>query len=382
MSKNYDLIATVDIDLTTPIVEDSTFDNLLIVGPLPKVAPEVAPAKVGVYESLKEVEEAGWVTSGENADPVGAAARIAFMQSPVPDNIYIAPIQTAAPAEEGGEAVAEKAVDTVKRAAGTTGWYVVCPVGVASSEYQEIAEFIEGQTKMFCYTETECFDKGGDELVCIPAVSSEYFRTCGIFTKHSASTSESGVSDVNQYINVAYMVKWLSYQSGSETAAFKALVGVEPSDLTSDEVDALVEKNLNYFVNIGSSNVTVNGKVLAGEWMDVIRFRDWLKNDMQVREVKLFVSNPKIPYTDAGIALIQNMMLASLKAGQDIGGIAPDEYDADGNLITAYVTSVPTSASITATQKATRKLTGCTFKARLAGAIHFAEIKGSLTYEM
>ena len=33
MSKNYDQIATVDIDIATPIVDDTSFDNLLIMGP-------------------------------------------------------------------------------------------------------------------------------------------------------------------------------------------------------------------------------------------------------------------------------------------------------------------------------------------------------------
>lgn len=36
MSKNYDMIATVDIDIATPIVDDTSFDNLLIMGPAPK----------------------------------------------------------------------------------------------------------------------------------------------------------------------------------------------------------------------------------------------------------------------------------------------------------------------------------------------------------
>ena len=36
MGKNYDLIATVDIDIATPIVDNTSFDNLLIMGPPPK----------------------------------------------------------------------------------------------------------------------------------------------------------------------------------------------------------------------------------------------------------------------------------------------------------------------------------------------------------
>ena len=51
---------------------------------------------------------------------------------------------------------------------------------------------------------------------------------------------------------------------------------------------------------------------------------------MQVRVANLFITNPKIPYTDKGIGLIQNQMIASLKSGVYYEGIAPDEYDEDG----------------------------------------------------
>ena len=168
----------------------------------------------------------------------------------------------------------------------------------------------------------------------------------------------------------------------SETAAFKVLASVYPSNLTSTEMKALADANLNYFITVGNKNISMNGKVVGDEWADIIRFRDWLKNDMQVRVVNLFIVNPKIPYTDSGIGLVQNQMLASLKAGQDVGGIAEDEFDEDGNTIPGYQTSVPLAATISASDKASRRLTGCKFKARLAGAIHFAELTGSLTYEL
>ena len=97
--------------------------------------------------------------------------------------------------------------------------------------------------------------------------------------------------------------------------------------------------------------------------------------------MNLLIINPKIPYTDGGIGLVENQMLASLKDGQKYGGIAPTEYDADGNTIPGYATSVPLAADLTGEQKASRTLTGCRFSARLAGAVHLAEIEGSLTYE-
>ena len=102
---------------------------------------------------------------------------------------------------------------------------------------------------------------------------------------------------------------------------------------------------------------------------------------MQVRIANLFFRSPKILYTDSGIALVHNQMIASLKEGVRRNGISSDEFDENGECIPGYKTSVPSSASLTASQRASRKLTGCKFSARLAGAIHAVEIKGGLVYD-
>ena len=101
---------------------------------------------------------------------------------------------------------------------------------------------------------------------------------------------------------------------------------------------------------------------------------------MQSRVANLFITRPKVPYTDGGISLVQNQMIASLKSGQDAGGISEDEFDEDGHTIPGFTTSVPLASSLTPAEKASRKLKRCTFKARLAGAIHHADLNGSLTY--
>ncbi len=391
MSNNYDMIATVDIDLETPLVDGTSFDNLLIVGPLPKVTPKKAPPKVGTYSSIDEVVEAGWETSGDGADPVGVAAQVAFGQSPTPTTIYIAPIQTVTtPATDGhGEATTapESAVETLRRAMGTSGWYVACTAGVDKAEYEKIAAYIETQRKMFVYTELDCFPKAGeergeDENLVKSSVGGVYFRTVGVYGRVSTDQTDEEIPEANKYLNVAFTAKWLNYSSGSETSAFKTLASVYPSKLSTDEMKALEAKNLCYFITVGSKNVTMRGITVGGEWADIIRFRDWLQNDMQIRVVNLFITNPKIPYTDNGIALVQNQMIASLKAGQAAGGIPESEFDEDGNEIPGFQTSVPLASSLTASEKASRKLTKCKFKARLAGAIHFAELKGSLTYTL
>ena len=371
MSTNYDLIATVDIDIINPVVDDVSVDSILIVGPLPAVAPTVAPKEFAVYNKLSDVTNAGWVASGTGADPVGIAARVAFAQKDKPRRIYIAPIQVV-------NQQAETAVATITRAMDYGGWYCVCPAGVASTQFQAIAEYIETQEKMFCYTETGVLASTN----ATPTVTGDYYRTIAVYGKENSAQAANAIPTENNYANVAFATEWLQFQSGSETAAFKVQRLISPSILSSTEIDHLVDKNVNYIIAVGSRIITMNGITIAGEWADIIRFRDWLKHDMQKRVVNLFLDTPKVPYTDSGIALVQNRMLESLKAGVDCGGIAPEEFDEDGNSIPSYVTSVPTAASIPAETKRTRKLYDCKFSARLAGAIHFAEITGSLTYSL
>lgn len=392
MSTNYDMIATVDINLDAPLVDNTSFNYLLIVGPAP-AAGEKTPPQIGAYSSLDEVLDAGWAADGESADPVGVAAQVAFSQSPTPNMIYIAPIQnvTHTPAlEEGGGdpyTAPEKAVETIRRAAGTAGWYAVCTAGVDKTEYEEIAKYIETQHKIFCYTELDCFPEAGNERgsgedLVQPSVGSVYFRTMGVYGRERTDQAKEKIPEANKYINVAFVAKWLNYESGSETSAFKQLAAVYPSELSTTEAKALADKNLNYFITVGNRNVTMNGKVIGNEWADVIRFRDWVQNDMQVNVVNLFIANPKIPYTDNGIALVQNQMIATLKKGQDLGGIVQTEFDENGEELPGFWTSVPLAVSLSASERASRKLTRCKFKARLAGAIHFAEIEGSLTYAL
>lgn len=378
MSKNYDMIANVSIDVSAPITDDESFGNLCIVGPLPRVAPTTAPPLVGVYSSIDEVSDAGWEVSGASADPVGVAAMVAFSQSPKPTKIYIAPIQVVEGEDE--ESAPESITKTATRAVETGGWYVMCTAGVSLSDCSAVAAYIESQEKMYVYSENGFFGANGNNA---PSVTGEYYRTVGVYCNEDpADPHYSTDIEANMFINVAFAAKWMNYEPGSETTAFKALSAVNPSVLSATQMNALDDNNMNYFIKIGNKSITMNGKVLAGEWADVIRFRDWQKNDMQVRVANLFITTPKIPYTDGGISLVQNQMIASLKAGQTAGGIAEEEFDEDGNTIPGFKTSVPRSASLSASEKASRKLRKCKFKARLAGAIHFAELNGSLTYEL
>lgn len=373
MSSNLDRIARVDILLDTPISNEASFDHILIIGPAPLNPKEgVEIPTVGVYNSLNEITELGFLATGDGADPVGVAARVAYSQSPRPHEVYVAVVGKTV--GEEGEVTAMKAVDVLNEALATNGWYCICPVGLEDSEVAEIIQWTETQNKICGYID--------DDPEAPIVTTGLYLRSYGVYPKVTEDQLWNDVPAENKYgMAVAMAAKAMHYHAGEETWALKALAAVTPSKLSSNFINKLTKANLSYVLTVASKNVTMGGKTNYGEWIDVIRFRDWLQNDMQVRVVNLLIVNPKIPYTDNGIGLVENQMLASLKDGQKFGGIAPTEYDADGNANQGYVTSVPLASELTSSQKASRVLENCKFSARLAGAIHLVEISGSLTYE-
>lgn len=394
MSSNLERICIVDISIASPISNDANFDNTLILGPLPKAPKDEIP-DIFVVNSLEELTELGFVAIGTEADPIGVAARVAFSQSPKPHEVYVTcvnPTPAEAPAvpaegEDEGEpatpvedtdgaetATGSSVAEALANALGTNGWYCICPVGLTKEQVKEVIEWTETQNKLCGY-----IDDDPDHPIVQAGI---YMRSYPVYPKVTLNQPDEEVPLENKYgMAIAMAAKAMNFHAGEETWALKPLAAVTPSKLNSTAINKMKAANFNYVLTVASKNITQGGMTNSGEWIDIVRFRDWLQNDMQVRVVNLLVTNKKIPYTDPGIALVQNQMIASLKDGQRYGGIAPTEYDEDGNEIPGFVTHVPLAANIPATKKASRTLEDVSFEARLAGAIHMVTIKGTLTYD-
>ena len=179
----------------------------------------------------------------------------------------------------------------------------------------------------------------------------------------------------------AVMARCFAIEPGGETWANKKLAAVTADGLNDGQYQAITNKNGNTFERFRNVSITQNGKVAAGEYIDVIRFRDWLQEEITVNVFNALINRDKIPYTDEGIAVVEAQIRKALQLGVRRGGIAPDEYDENGNTNLGYTVEVPLAASISANQKASRVLNDVKFTARLSGAIHVVKITGSLTYE-
>lgn len=157
---------------------------------------------------------------------------------------------------------------------------------------------------------------------------------------------------------------------GSETWHAKELSGVAAPQLTSGQQTFCSNKAATIYAAVtATKSVTVGGKVSSGEWIDVIRFIDWVIAEIQAAVFNALSVADKIPFSDRGIAVITNAITGVLRRAVEVGGL----IDNDNLTVTA-----PRASDFTAQQRAVRNLTGVTFEADLAGAIHLATIRGVL----
>ncbi len=374
MSEILDRIVSCDISIEKPVMDSASFGTILIIGDAPPDGGKDLRL-VDKYASLAEVTDAGW----KEGTKIYKAARAAFLQEHKPELIYIAVRQEKVIEGDGkedvteedtedqteeipAETVLEKFSDTVNRVLGIPGWYGLALAGADYTDYDEVAYIIESTEKLFVFSVQS-------KEIPLKLSRTDYLRTVAIYS-----------NSADEYAHVAWLAECFSYAPGSETWAYKTLAGVTVAELTTREMSRLDEENINYYVNCANKNITLQGKVIGGEWIDVIRFRDWLKNEMQIRIFELLVKYPKIPYLDDGITLVENQMRATLQDGQEAGGIAVTEFDENEEPVEGFTVTVPKAASLSSAQRATRKLRNCRYTARLAGAIHIVEIQGNLTF--
>lgn len=171
-------------------------------------------------------------------------------------------------------------------------------------------------------------------------------------------------------LGAAWMGTRLSYDPGSETWKFATPAGQTPPTFTATHKVNLRAKNCNTIETIGGRGVMWEGKVLSGEFIDIIRGLDWLENDIQTEVYNALVSaglQGKIAMTDPGIAVIESEIYGSLGRAINVGLLAADPKP---------IVVVPKVADVATVDKQSRTLRGVKFSGTLAGAIHKLFING------
>lgn len=256
-------------------------------------------------------------------------------------------------------------------------WYGVVLYSHAEADILAAAEWTETNEKLLGVSSSQAgiLDPGVNNDIASKLRDKQYFRTHLWY--HAAAATE--------WLEAAISGNRFTIYPGGETWANVRLAGITVDNLDEGASIAARAKNANTFEPFRNFAITQGGKVAAGEWIDVIRFRDWLAEQIKIDVVSALVNasaNGKVSYTDGGIGIVTTAMRKALDLGVTRKGIAPEELDEEGRKIPSYTVTAPLSANVPFNDKANRVLNDVSFTARLAGAIHAVTIRGNLTYSL
>jgi hypothetical protein len=240
-------------------------------------------------------------------------------------------------------------------------WYAVMIESHLEADILTVAAQIEGMKKVFATSsQASAVKTTGTTDIFSQLKALAYQRTFGIY---------SATADT-EFPEAAWVGYQLQEQPGSNTWAYKALSGVTVSVLSDTESTNVHNKSATTYETVGGLRSTIGAKMFGGEWIDVMIFVDWLEQRMKERLWSRMANSKKIPYTSAGTAIIEAEIRAQLNDGIRVGGLANSP---------SPTVSVPDVLSVSQVARANRIFEGITFEARLAGAIHFVKIAGTVT---
>lgn len=236
-------------------------------------------------------------------------------------------------------------------------WYALITVDKTDLTIKEAAKTIESLRRIYNIRNEEASIKTASTTDLFSFLKNKnYFRTAPFW--HSVP---------NDYADAAHQGRFLPTNPGSETWVYKTLAGVTTDVFTDSERANLESKNASYYERIAGVTVVRGGKTSAGEYIDIIRGIDWLQARIEEGVFQLLITVDKVPFTDAGIAMIENVLREKLENAKTQG------------LLASYTITVPKASSISAQDKAARRLTGMSFQAVAQGAVHTVVIQGVVT---
>ncbi len=252
-------------------------------------------------------------------------------------------------------------------------WYALVDCFPSLAETLAAAAWIESEKKLHVVASSD----GG-----IPTSAVDDIATA-IKAAAYARTAVGFHPVANQFFDAAWLGARLPLDPGSETWAYCRLAGITSVTMNPDQQNKATGtaesnytdgKGCNIYVTIGGQAATWPGIVGALEFIDKVRGCDALKSDAQVNVYERMVSassaGSKIPFTDAGIAVIKAALLKTLDKYVEIGFLSP---------ATTYV-NAPKAADVSSLDKQARTLTNVKAGGVIAGAIHQLKATITLTY--
>ena len=168
-----------------------------------------------------------------------------------------------------------------------------------------------------------------------------------------------------------------SQPNSTLTLKFKQMPGITVEDLTVSQKSVLDSKKANALIEVGASFMYAESWMASGVFFDEVHGIDWLQNAIETNVFGyLLTRTTKVPYTNKGIAAIEQQVIKALDEAVVNGLIAPGET-IDGEFLgTGYKTIIIPAEDINQSDVEARHYPGLSFVVLGAGAIHSVQING------
>ena len=239
----------------------------------------------------------------------------------------------------------------------TKGWRQLVLVGTHAN-VAAIAEWVESTKNLMLFTTAQTMEA----LTTLNSSVAQYDRTFIVY--HTAEANAAA----------AVVGATAGLKAGSFTYKNMKVKGVAAEELSASEIEEIHEKGAITIVEKVGDIVTSGGIVASGEYADIVDSKDYIVQNISYNTQKVFNNNDKVPYTNQGISMLETATVEALADGYGNGMIADND---DGT--PAYSVSFALRSETTAADRASRVYPYGKFHFELAGAIHNAEVNGTIS---
>ncbi len=264
-------------------------------------------------------------------------------------------------------------------------WYTLAMYSHTETDVLAMAALIEAQYKIFVTSTPKAESKvviaanASAATDDIPGKLKElnYDRTGCFFSDESDS----------KYFEVAVAGKKLTSVPGATTWMYTVLKGQSVDNLSVSESSILRGKHCNTFEDFAGTDMVREGVVSSGEFIDIMRGSDELRNRIQIAVFRALViaanGGSKIALTDEGVGQLTAIVETELRRSAESGflKLLVATKDAAGQVqqVAGFKVEASLVSSLTSNQRASRQAPDIRFAASLAGAVHKVVIRGNLT---
>lgn len=247
--------------------------------------------------------------------------------------------------------------------ANTGAWYCVVPTSTTPSDLADIADWIEANDRIM--------------LGLVDDIDE-------VSTRTGNRESYWFHSDLTSLIHARIAGVCLPYDPGEVTWAHKRASGATDSGFNQTVTDAIIAANGNVFAeNASGFIVSYPGKVMSGEFIDVITSRDYVKARLAEALSRLLTVNGKVGYTIREFQRVEAEMrsvfndcgrrtiIATVDTEDDLARSDEGKYQ--------YKITLPTSLDDIPTADRSNRILPISFSFRIAGAVHDLDVAGTIT---